>query len=186
MGFVRIFWKNNVQEAYLPKMSRLSQRCQPVIIVAQLCLQNSIQTLLIFWGGQFAPKCSFLASRPWTLFFQNILRNPIISELSFLGRHTLVLYSHKILLLSPLGHKNGFKGQKGCIIIHSKYFSVSHWLKSHAQFIITSYCWPYLEPITSKLQQSCRLLQIEEGVINLGLRPRWITPFEISIILFVI
>ena len=25
MGFVRIFWKNNVQEAYLPKMSILEQ-----------------------------------------------------------------------------------------------------------------------------------------------------------------
>ena len=25
MGFVRIFWKNNVQEAYLPKMSILGQ-----------------------------------------------------------------------------------------------------------------------------------------------------------------
>ena len=32
-----------------------------------------------------APKCSFLASRPpSTLFFQNILTNPIISEISFL------------------------------------------------------------------------------------------------------
>ena len=28
----------------------------------------------------------------WTLFFQNILINPIISENSFLWRHTLVLY----------------------------------------------------------------------------------------------
>ena len=62
-----------------------------------------------------------------------------------------------------MGHKNGFKRQKRCIIIHSKYFSVSHWLKSHAQFIITSYCWPYLEQITSKLQQSCRLLQSRGG-----------------------
>ena len=55
-------------------------------IVAQLCLENSIQTLLDFFGstqtkirtvcmefseynrltsqGQFAPKCSFLVSRP--------------------------------------------------------------------------------------------------------------------------
>ena len=29
----------------------------------------------------------------WTLFFQNILINPIISEISFLWRHTFVLYS---------------------------------------------------------------------------------------------
>ena len=48
MGFVRIFWKNNVQEAYLPKMSIWGQIVSE--IVAQLCLQNSIQTLLkFFW-----------------------------------------------------------------------------------------------------------------------------------------
>ena len=48
MGFVRIFWKNNVEEAYLPKMSIWGQIVSE--IVAQLCLQNSIQTLLnFFW-----------------------------------------------------------------------------------------------------------------------------------------
>ena len=48
MVFVRIFWKNNVQEAYLPKMSIWGQIVSE--IVAQLCLQNSIQTLLnFFW-----------------------------------------------------------------------------------------------------------------------------------------
>ena len=48
MGFVRIFWENNVQEAYLPKMSIWGQIVSE--IVAQLCLQNSIQTLLnFFW-----------------------------------------------------------------------------------------------------------------------------------------
>ena len=46
MGFVWIFWKNNVQEAYLPTMSILEQILSE--IVAQLCLENSIQTLLIF------------------------------------------------------------------------------------------------------------------------------------------
>ena len=49
MGFVRIFWKNNVQEAYLPKMS-ISGQIVPEI-VAQLCLENSIQTLLNFFGS---------------------------------------------------------------------------------------------------------------------------------------
>ena len=44
MGFVRIYWKNNVQEAYLPKMSISGQIVSE--IVAQLCLENSIQTLL--------------------------------------------------------------------------------------------------------------------------------------------
>ena len=84
MGFARIFRKNNVQEAYLPKMSTSGQIVSE--IVAQLCLENSIQTLLNFLGvdpkkirrvcmefseynrltsqRQFAPKCSFLASRP--------------------------------------------------------------------------------------------------------------------------
>ena len=45
MGFVRIFWKNNVQEAYLPKMSISRQIVSE--IVAQLYSENSIQTLLI-------------------------------------------------------------------------------------------------------------------------------------------
>ena len=47
MGFVRIFWKNNVQEAHLPKMSISGQIVSE--IVAQLCLENSIQTLLNFF-----------------------------------------------------------------------------------------------------------------------------------------
>ena len=50
MGFVRIFWKNNVQEAYLPKMSILGQIVSE--IVAQLYSENSIQTLIIFLGGR--------------------------------------------------------------------------------------------------------------------------------------
>ena len=49
MGFVRIFWKNNVQEAYLPKMSISGQIVSEV--VAQLCLENSTQTLLNFFGS---------------------------------------------------------------------------------------------------------------------------------------
>ena len=48
MGFVKIFWKSNVQEAYLPKMSISGQIvCE---ILAQLCTDNSIQTPLnFFW-----------------------------------------------------------------------------------------------------------------------------------------
>ena len=49
MGFVRIFWKNNVQEAYLPKISISGQIVSE--IVAQSCLENSIQTLLNFFGS---------------------------------------------------------------------------------------------------------------------------------------
>ena len=48
MGFVRIFWKNNVQEAYLPKMSISGEIVSE--IVTQLCLENSIQTLLNFFA----------------------------------------------------------------------------------------------------------------------------------------
>ena len=39
---------NNVQEAYLPEMSISGQIVSE--IVAQLCLENSIQTLLNFLG----------------------------------------------------------------------------------------------------------------------------------------
>ena len=52
MRFVRIFWKNNVQEAHLPKMSISGQLVSE--IVAQLCLENSIQTLLIFFLGRLS------------------------------------------------------------------------------------------------------------------------------------
>ena len=48
MGFVRIFQKKNVQEAYLLKMSILGQLDSE--IVAQLCLESSIQTLLNFFA----------------------------------------------------------------------------------------------------------------------------------------
>ena len=37
----------------------------------------------------------------WTLFFQNILTNPIISEISFLWRHTLVLYFQSLYKMLP-------------------------------------------------------------------------------------
>ena len=49
MGFVRIFLKNNVQEAYLPKMSISGLIVSE--IVAQLSLENSIQTLQNFFGS---------------------------------------------------------------------------------------------------------------------------------------
>ena len=48
MGFVGIFWKDNVQEAYLPKMSISGQIVSEIL--AQLYLENSIQILLnFFW-----------------------------------------------------------------------------------------------------------------------------------------
>ena len=68
------------------------------------------------------------------------------------------------------------------IIIHSKYFFVSDWLKPHAKFTTTSWCSPYLEriftilnewrqkcsppkiiePMTSKSRQKCSPRQIIE------------------------
>ena len=44
MGFVRIFWKNNIQEAYLPKTSISGQIVSEIL--AQLCSNDSIQILL--------------------------------------------------------------------------------------------------------------------------------------------
>ena len=48
MGFVGIFWKNNVQEAYLPNMGISGQIVSEIL--AQLYSENSIQTLLNFFG----------------------------------------------------------------------------------------------------------------------------------------
>ena len=83
--------------------------------VSRLYSENSIQTLLIFLGvdpKKFRRVCMEFSKHnwatiseticpemlifgkwaSWTFFFQNILTNPIISEISFLWRHTLVLY----------------------------------------------------------------------------------------------
>ena len=48
MGFVGIFWKNNVQEVYLPNMGISGQIVSEIL--AQLYSENSIQILLnFFW-----------------------------------------------------------------------------------------------------------------------------------------
>ena len=50
MGFVWIFWKTNIQEAYLQKTSVLGQIVSEVL--AQLCCDDSIQiplNLLSSW-----------------------------------------------------------------------------------------------------------------------------------------
>ena len=46
MEFFKIFWKNNVQDAYLPKVSILEQIVSEIHVLAQLCLDDSIQILL--------------------------------------------------------------------------------------------------------------------------------------------
>ena len=65
MGFVKIFWKNNIQEAYLPKTSISGQIVSEIL--AQLCSDDSIQILLnlirfvMLWTESslegFAQKC---------------------------------------------------------------------------------------------------------------------------------
>ena len=45
MGFVKIYWKNNVQDTYLPKTSIVGQIVSEIL--AQLCSDDSIQILLI-------------------------------------------------------------------------------------------------------------------------------------------
>ena len=44
MGFVKIFRKNNVQDAYSPKISNLEQIVSEIL--TQLCSDDSIQILL--------------------------------------------------------------------------------------------------------------------------------------------
>ena len=44
MGFVKIFWKSNVQDAYSPKISNLGLIVSEIL--AQLCSDDSIQILL--------------------------------------------------------------------------------------------------------------------------------------------
>ena len=44
MGFVKIFWKNNVQDAYVPKISISGQIVSDIL--AQLCFDDSIEILL--------------------------------------------------------------------------------------------------------------------------------------------
>ena len=44
MGFIRIFWKNNIQEVYLPKTSISGQIVSEIL--AQLCSNDSIQIFL--------------------------------------------------------------------------------------------------------------------------------------------
>ena len=46
MEFFKIFWKNNVQDAYLPKVSISEQIVSEIHVLAQLCLDDSIQILL--------------------------------------------------------------------------------------------------------------------------------------------
>ena len=44
MGFFRIFWKKNIREAYLPKISIVGQIVLEML--AQLCSGDSVQIIL--------------------------------------------------------------------------------------------------------------------------------------------
>ena len=87
MGFVRIFWKNNIQEAYLPIISILGtpKKLRRVLELSEhnwaKISEKICYKMLIF--GKWAS---------WTLFFQKILTNAIISEIWFYDVITLELY----------------------------------------------------------------------------------------------
>ena len=80
MGFVRIFSKNNVQEAYLPKTSIWGQIDSE--IVAQLYSENSIQILLIFfWVDEkkFRRSMEF-CKHNWTTISETILKEHLFIQ----------------------------------------------------------------------------------------------------------
>ena len=47
IGFVKIFWKKNIQEAYLPKTSIVGQIVSEIL--AQLCSDDFTQILKLTW-----------------------------------------------------------------------------------------------------------------------------------------
>ena len=86
MGFVRIFWNNSVQEAYLPKISISRQFFSEIL--AQLFSDNS-KTLLNFFGVDrmlVFGRCSFRVSdkshnfRNLINFYDVTLKNSIIVQ----------------------------------------------------------------------------------------------------------
>ena len=74
MGFVRIFWKNNIQEAYLPKTSLVGQ------IVSEILAQ-----LMLEWLHANPSKFDFCLSIQTQDKFRSIsskiLTNPMISQI---------------------------------------------------------------------------------------------------------
>ena len=75
--FVSIIWNNNVQEAYLPKMSISGQIVSEII--AQLCLENFIQTLLNFFGStqkKIRRVCMEISEYNWATISETIISLP--------------------------------------------------------------------------------------------------------------
>ena len=105
MGFFRIFCKKNVQEAYLPKMSISGQLVSEMLAgytqktpynpsnflggsnqkkFTRVCMEFSRQNWATI-SETICPEMPIFGEKAsWTFFFQNILTNPIISEISFL------------------------------------------------------------------------------------------------------
>ena len=98
-------------------------------------------------------KSAQKANIPWTL-RKSMQRSTIIQPIS------LVSWLPAARGMGPWQNKNKLY----TIIIRSKYFPVSDWLKQHAYFTITSCSWPNLERILSywtddvKSAGRCRLL----------------------------
>ena len=75
MGFVRIFWKNNVQEAYLPKMSISGQ------IVSEMLAGYTQKILLIFfWVNpkKFRRVCMEFSKHNWATISETICPKMLI------------------------------------------------------------------------------------------------------------
>ena len=80
MGFVRIFWKNNVQEAYLPKMI-ISGQIVGEMLAGYTQKLDSIQTLLIFGGStqkKFWRVCIEFSKHNWATLSETICPEMLI------------------------------------------------------------------------------------------------------------
>ena len=124
MGFVGIFWKKNIWKAYLPKPSIVGQIVSDILGLfcsddSIQILLNLIWFLMLWpesnlegfvWSHQSIT--ALISQRQWDLpwnaiFWQiyigllgivlswNTSKNPIVSQVNFLWRHTLGLYRYK-------------------------------------------------------------------------------------------
>ena len=94
MGFVRIFWKNNVQEAFLPRLS-ISGQVVPEII-AQLCSENSDTNPSKFFRGRPQKNLEGFVRRN-AYFWQVGLLDIVLSEYpdkSYNVRNFIFMTSH--------------------------------------------------------------------------------------------
>ena len=82
MGFVRMFWKKNIQEAFLPKTNIVEEIVSEIL--AQLCCDDSIQILLnltwflMSWTDELT---LFTRNRSFLIF--NVFNNRVPRVLSY-------------------------------------------------------------------------------------------------------